>query len=277
MSRQKTAGKNRSLVIGVVCGIGCALCVALYIAGVNEQANAAQAQMLAEYGGDQIEVCVAKRDIAAGETLRDSDIEIKTWIATLLPADAVMARGDAVGKQAGSAILAGEVISSRRFGFEAADIEIPGGFTALSVPAKEVQAVGGALKPGMRCDVYAVGGSSTSRLASDVLILTTSVAGDSASSSAITWVTLAVQPSQVEEMVSAAQNLSLYFVLPSSENSDVDVGAKTSDSENSAVDGIPGFQSAESSDSTPISVSILDGLTAAKSSDISGGAAMDAE
>lgn len=215
--------RNRSMIIGLICGLGCALCVGLYIAGVDEQAKAAQAEMLARYGGEQVEVCVARRDIAAGEMLADSDIETKTWIAALLPADAISVRGDAVGKQVGSTILAGEVISSKRFGFETADIEVPDGMSAISVPAKDVQAVGGALKAGMRCDVYAIGANATSKLASSVLVLTTSSTDDSASSRSTMWVTLAIEPSRVEEMVSAAQNLDLYFVLPSSANSEGDV------------------------------------------------------
>lgn len=191
----------------------------MYIASVDEKVNATQAEMLAKYGGDQVEVCVARRDIAAGEILTDSDIETKTWIAALLPADAVSVRGDAVGKQVGSTILAGEVISSRRFGLESADIDIPDGMSAISVPAKDVQAVGGALKAGMRCDVYAIGANATTKLASSVLVLTTSSTQDSSSTSSTIWVTLAIEPNRVEEMVSAAENLSLYFVIPSSVSS----------------------------------------------------------
>lgn len=223
MPHLRISKRNRSIVIGLICGLGCALCVGLYVVSVDEQADAAQAEMLAKYGGEQVEVCVARRDISAGEVISDSDIETKTWIAALLPADAISVRGDAVGKQVGSTILAGEVISSKRFGFETADIDVPEGMTAISVPAKDVQAVGGALKAGMRCDVYAVGANATSKLASSVLILTTSSTEDSASASSTTWVTLAIEPSRVEEMVSAAQNLSLYFVLPSSVNSEDDM------------------------------------------------------
>lgn len=234
MPRLGASKKNRSMIIGLLCGIACAICVGIYIASVDEQANAAQAEMLAKYGGDQIEVCVAKRDIAAGETIRDSDMETRMWIAALLPADAITARGDAVGKQIGSTILAGEVISSKRFGLESSNIEVPDGFTAISVPAKDVQAVGGVLRSGMRCDVYATGASTTSRLASNALVLMTSATDDSAGSVATTWVTLAIEPSKVEEMVSAAQNLDLYFVLPSSENSDESSEAKPSIEEKSA-------------------------------------------
>lgn len=205
--------RNKSAFIGIACGVLCALCVGAYVTQVDAQAEAAQAEILARYGGDQIEVCVAKRDIAAGQTITDSDIEQKLWIATMLPVDAVTVKSDAIGQQVGSSILAGEVISKIRFGFDSASIDVPAGMVALSVPANPVQTVGGALSPGMSVDVYAVGGSSTSRIASGVGVIET--CANSGNSGSNAWVTLALPPDKVAEMVSAAENLELHFALPS--------------------------------------------------------------
>lgn len=217
MPKLKMSKRSRSAVIGLACGALCALCVGAYVVQVNDQAQAAQADMLARYGGDQVDVCVAKRDILAGETILDGDIETRTWVATLLPANAVTDKKEAVGKQAGSMILAGEVVSTSRFGFDASEIDVPSGLVAVSVPARDVQAVGGALSAGMSTDVYAVGPSSTTMLASGVQVLATSMAGDSSSGSTSAWVTLAVKPDVVEELVAASENLQIYFALPSSE------------------------------------------------------------
>lgn len=208
-----TLERNKPAVIAAACGLLCAACVGMYMADVDGQAHAAQSEMLARYGGDQVEVCVAKRDIAAGQTIADGDIETKMWIATLLPADAVTAKADAVGQQVGSSILAGEVVSQARFGFASSSIEVPDGMVALSVPARAVQAVGGALAPGMSVDVYAVGANATARIASSVPVLET--CADAASASSASWVTLALAPEKVPEMVSAAESTELYFVLPS--------------------------------------------------------------
>lgn len=216
-ARFKMSKRDRSVAVGVVCGVACALCVGLYVAQVNGQVTAARAEMLSKYGGDQIDVCVAKRDIMAGETVLDGDVETKTWIATLLPADAVTDKKDAVGKQVGSTILAGEVVSTARFGFDAAEIDVPSGLVAVSVPTREVQAVGGALAAGMITDVYAVGPTSTTRLASGVQVLATSMSAESSTGSAAAWVTLAVQPRIVQELVAASENLQIYFALPSAE------------------------------------------------------------
>lgn len=214
MANLKISKRTRSVALGLICGLLSALCVGVYITQLDERAHAAQAEMLAKYGGDQIDVCVARRDIAAGTTITDGDLETKTWIATLLPANAVMDKKQAVGKRVGSTILAGEVVSESRFGFESTDIEIPDGMVAVSVPSREVQAVGGAIGAGMTTDVYAVGGSSTTRIAPAVKVLATSMAADGGGGSSA-WVTLAVEPSIVQELVTAAETLEIYFTLPS--------------------------------------------------------------
>ncbi len=205
---------NKTLWAGCACGLLCALCVGAYLLSVDGEKRAAEAEMLSRYGGDQVQACVAKHDIAAGETVTEGDVEERTWIASLLPADAVLRREEAVGKQVGSTILMGEVISTARFGFDSSAIDVPQGAYALSVPAKEVQAVGGALCPGVAADVYAVGPSSTTKLASEALILATSASQDGKGSGADAWVTLAVRPSCVQEMIQAAESQTLYFALP---------------------------------------------------------------
>ena len=80
------------------------------------------------------------------------------------------------------------------------------------------QAVGGAVSAGSSVDVYATGSAATQALARGVSVLATSAGTDdrqaSGSASKVTWVTLAVDPNQVEELVSAAQKTELYLTLP---------------------------------------------------------------
>lgn len=209
--------KNKAAFVGVVCGVLCAACVFAYTQAVRGEADQQRRDALARYGGDQVEVCVAKRDIAAGEVVEASAIETRLWVADLLPAEAVRQASEVVGSKASSVMLAGEVLSKRRFQAEGSQIDVPDGQVALSVPAKDVQAVGGAIGPGSLVDVYATGGSDTQALARGVRVLATSVAdGESTGSSSakVSWVTVAVDADRAEEMVSAAQRTELYFTLP---------------------------------------------------------------
>lgn len=213
--------QKQMTAIAIACGVACAACVTVFMAGVQGQADAARAEALARYGGEQVEVCVATRDIAAGERVDLSAVETKLWVADLLPEDALRSSGDAVGKVATSSILKGEAVSAKRFESSRDSIDVPAGKEAVSVPAKTVQAVGGAIRPGMSIDVYSSGDTATSAIAQDVLVLATSM-GESGSlvSSESGWITLAVAPEKVQEIIAASNKTSLYFVLPGAQESE---------------------------------------------------------
>lgn len=212
--------RSKATAASVVCGIACAACVLAYTQGVRGEAAAERAEALGRYGGEQVEVCVAKRDIAAGQTVEQSSVETRLWVADLLPEGAVRTASDVVGKKASSTVFSGEVLSDRRFRESGSQLDVPEGTTALSVPAKDVQAVGGAVSAGSRVDAYATGGTSTDLLARDVLVLATSAGSESGLSDAkVSWVTIAVSPDSVQEIVAASQKAELYFSLPSGRDS----------------------------------------------------------
>ena len=232
------ANKKKTLWISIVCGVVCAVCVFLYTQSVRLEAEDTRNAAMARYGGEQIEVCVAKRDIAAGEKIDSTCYESKLWLADLLPDDAVRYSNEIIGKQITSSIICGEVISNKRFQEAAVSLEVPAGLSAVSVPAKDVSALGGALTAGMHIDVYATGNTSTNLIAQNILVLATSTSiSEHSSSSSVAWITLAVQPSAVQELVAASQMTNLYFVLPSSESDSEDDSYnsnKTSNSINSS-------------------------------------------
>ena len=116
--------RNKTAAAGAICGVLCALCVLGYTQSVRGEAERARADTLARYGGDQVEVCVAKRDIAAGETVDSGAIETRLWVADLLPPEAVRQTSEVVGSKASSTVLSGEVLSARRFGAASAAIDV---------------------------------------------------------------------------------------------------------------------------------------------------------
>ncbi len=209
--------RRRKTMVGLACGVLCAACVFVYLQSVRSESEAARAEALARYGGEQVEVCVAKRSVSAGEKIDAAAVETKLWVADLLPEEAIRTTADVVGRTATSPILAGEVVSLRRFGDKAAALDIPEGLAALSVSAKTVQAVGGALAPGAHVDMYATGDVSTAAIAKDVLVLATGASGSSPSSGDVSWVTVAVDPEKVQEIIAVSRKAEVYFVLPAEE------------------------------------------------------------
>lgn len=205
--------QGKTVIVALVCGLICAACVVAYTQSVRGEVDEARAEALAQYGGEQVEVCVAKRDLAAGETLDASSVETRLWVADLLPAEAIRSLDDVAGQTVSSTIVEGEVLSARKLGEVGSDLDVPDGLTAVSVPAKSVQVVGGAVSAGSKVDMYATGGTSTDLLAQDVLVLATS-AGTSSKEGDVTWITIAIDPESVQEVVAATQKTELYFTLP---------------------------------------------------------------
>ena len=207
--------RTKSWIIGIACGVLCAVCVFVFLQDAGAQVDAVRAEALERFGGDQVEVCVAKRDIAAGEVVDASSFEKRMWVTALLPDDPLTQDSDVIGKQVTSTVLKGEVLTSRRFEEPSSSIEVPGELTAVSVPARDVQTVGGALRPGMFVDVYATSSAGTTLIAHSVLVLATNASVQSKSGAdSVSWVTLALDPANVQEIVSVAQSSELYFALP---------------------------------------------------------------
>ena len=190
---------NKTKWGALACGLCCALCVALYLASARGEVDAARAEALERYGGDQVEVCVAKRDLAAGEVVDASAVVTKMWVADLLPDTAVTDSSQIIGRRLGSNVIKGEVLCFRRTEVSDSELAVPAGMAAISVPARPVQAVGGSVEPGMEVDVYATGPVSTTKLVGGALVLATSAASESGATAE--WVTLAVEPERVQEVV----------------------------------------------------------------------------
>lgn len=203
--------KRRGMIaISLICGALCAGSVLVYAHGVETDAQAARDEALARYGGEQAEVCVATRDIAPGEVLDASNTEQRQWLVDLLPSGAVSSLSEVEGMPAASSIVSGEVVTQTRLEAASSDMRVPAGTSALSVEVDSAQAVGGALQVDARVDVYATGQSGAQLVVAGARVL-----AQGAQSSSRMWVTLAVPPDRVQELVTAADTSSLYLALPS--------------------------------------------------------------
>ena len=121
--------KKRTIIGGMICGVICAMSVLLYTALVYKNADAARVEAMERYGGEQVEVLVATRDIYPGETLDSTNTSTKLWVSDLLPEGSVVNVRDALGKQLTSLLLAGEAVSTKRF-----ELDEPAGIRMLAAP-----------------------------------------------------------------------------------------------------------------------------------------------
>ena len=100
--------KRGALIAGLISGALCAGCVFAYSVQVRGEADEARIEAMQRYGGEQVDVLVATKDIYPGETVDASNAEVKTWLSDLLPSGCVTSFDDVKGVQAASLIISGE-------------------------------------------------------------------------------------------------------------------------------------------------------------------------
>ena len=188
------------LAISMVCGVAAAMTALAYASSVRAEAERVQREALARYGGDLVPVCVATRDIEPGDTLDETNIAVEEWVASLLPADASTSVGDLAGKVATSRIPRRAVLCPAYLEHPGDGLEVPEGMAAVCVASDPEHAMGGALERGDEVDVYVSRDGVADRLTGARVLDTSALASGGGE---VSWVTLAVDPSAVEELIAA--------------------------------------------------------------------------
>ena len=208
---------KRQIIVALICA-ACAVCAVFgYTASVGSEAQTKRAAALAAYGGEQAEVVVAVNTLSAGKEITDSDIATQSWLVDLLPQASIATSAEqVVGLVAEVEIKEGEPIVLDRIGDSSSRITVPSGLEAVSIASDDVLAVGGAIKAGSFVDVYAeTTTGSIALLGQKILVLETSAAtSEKESDKALTWVTLAITPESVADLISASTSGTIHLVLP---------------------------------------------------------------
>ena len=206
-----------SLVSGAV-----ALALALwYGSSVRAGAERERQEVLAAYGGNLVSVCVASRDVARGETLDETNVRMEEWVAGLLPEGAATSIDELAGKRVTSNVPERAVLCPTYFQVQAGALEVPKGTVAVSVPVDASHAAGGALETGDEVDVYLSGTGIADRLGT-AQVITTSSEQAAGGTSDLSWVTLAVEPERVSELLSATSKGTISLVVPGADVSALD-------------------------------------------------------
>ena len=209
-----TKQRKQALVAGA-CGIIAALCVFAYTATIQSEASMARASAIRSYGGERAEVLVANKTIPIGGTIDESNTSVQEWLVDFLPqGQAAQSYEELQGLVAQTEIRVNEPVLLERVGDGSSRITVPDGLAAASVASADVLAVGGAIRAGSVVDVYVEASSGEiTMLGEHILVLETSTLEDSKEKQ-ISWVTLAVKPSSVSDLIAAASKGTIHFVLP---------------------------------------------------------------
>lgn len=233
--------RRKRLALSALAGFAAAAIALMAIGDVRAEAARVEQEVLARYGGDLTSVCVATRDIDPGEKIDEGNVEVVEWVSSMLPVDAVTSLKDAVGKISTSRIPAGAPLSSVYFERRESALEIPHGKVAVSVASDAEHAVGGVLERGEIVDIYLSRDALADRLTQAEVLNTSALAtggGD------VSWVVLAVDQGAVKELLTAASQGMVWFVIPNVESETRDEG----DTEEGVEGDVVGQDANESED-----------------------------
>lgn len=210
MTRQR-----KQTAIAICCGVLAALCVFAYTATIKSEASMARAAAIQQYGGERVPVLVATKTIPIGGTVDESNATVQEWLVDFLPqGQAAQSHEQLEGLVAQSEIRVNEPILLERVGDGSSRITVPDGLAAASVASDDVLAVGGAIRAGSVVDVYVEAASGEITMIGERILVLETSAPDDAGDKQISWVTLAVTPSSVSELISASARGTIHFVLP---------------------------------------------------------------
>lgn len=205
--------KPRRIAISLLSGVLAAVLCFAYGASVRGEAERAQAETLAKYGGERVKVCVATRDIDAGEQLDETNVTTEEWLASLLPRDAATDLRSIRGDVTTSRIPKHAVVCGVYTKAESRALEVPSGKVAVSVATDAEHAVGGAATTGSYVDVYVQKDDIADRLCG-ARVIDTSENADASREGHVEWVTLAVDPEDVKELLCASGRGTVSLTIP---------------------------------------------------------------
>lgn len=230
--------KRKPLLLALLLAVLAGGCAFLFFQNARQSADAAHQQLLSKYGGEQVAICMARRNLEPGETVRARDVEVKHTLASLVPEGCFTTPDDIIDKTITACVVKGEAFVKRRFVADDTAMRVPLGFVAISVPLRSSSVALDLVKPGARVNVYATGEQSSVLLAQRVLVLASASANQKSESAGAlaSWVVVAVPQSKAQEFVSASKKTQLTVVLPSSdEGTNAPENASTTAPENARV------------------------------------------
>lgn len=200
-SANKTVFRRTMVGMLALIATGClvgACCYALGLLNNNKVSS--------EGEGAYVQVCVLTRSMLRGEIISEDDVSMATWLADLAPVEVVTDVSSVVGQTVNHAMPARSLLTSFDINPHDHELIIPPGCDAVSVESSQVKAVAGALVPGSLVDVYCQRDGRTYLLLEQVTVL--DIASDAM------WITLAITPDRVQEVIAASSMKALYFSKP---------------------------------------------------------------
>lgn len=220
--------RRARIATSAACGVAAALLAMGGVQSARADVQRERSELLERYGGEVASLVIARRELASGSVVSESDVEQRDWLADLAPEGAFTSVGDIVGSRLTSPVAKGAPLTRLSTASGEGDVEVPEGRVAVSVRAGERAGIPLDVASGARVLVYEAADGGVRLVCGDALVL----GGSSTRSSSDASLTLAVYPDEVSGVLTAAAASALRVVLPADdvavEPAAVDGGAPTS-------------------------------------------------
>lgn len=205
--------KTRRLLSIFFALIAVVLCF-VYGKYMQVQEKAVHDQLINQYGGEKIQVLVAKANLSPGDTIKETNTELREWSSEMLPVGALTTLKEVKGKPLTSSVARGAVLSTNYFDSQQSQIKIPDNKVGITLNLDEKLGIDARIQAGSKLCAYSVEEQTTRLIAEDITVLNTSQQNSK------TYVHLALAPTEVESVLHAQTQGSLRFVQPGAHTQD---------------------------------------------------------
>ena len=211
--------KRLRIVIACACAVVAMLACLLYTKHVGEEAERERTQTLKRYGGEVASLVVANRSIEAGETIAASDVEMRDWISSLAPEEALLSLDDAIGHEVSVPIAANAPLCALNFRDLSQIKDIPAGHVAVSVPITEKLGLSPGVAAGSRVAAYKASQESAEPIGGIAIVLAAPSANGSLTGRGA--ITIAVDSEDVSAVLASSAAGDLRLVVPADDVMDL--------------------------------------------------------
>lgn len=144
--------RKRSGTLIMLAGVALAVIAGMLVLGMTQRTRAERIAQV-----DQVLVVMAAEDIPDGSAVAADDLAMQAFPADFVPAGAIVAPEDAVGKftvtriTTGQIVLANQLSPTKRVGD--LSLSVPSGKVAVALPMSDLMSTNGAIKAGDHVDI----------------------------------------------------------------------------------------------------------------------------
>ncbi len=201
--------KRQRIVWSLVCALICGICFYMQSLHIRSEYEQARADLIARFGQDVVDVVVAKVALEPGDVIDSKNCETVSWVAPLLPKEAIVRFSDVEGSVVQNPTPEGSPLTALTFRKRTDAVEIPQGYVALSLPGTDKLGLPSGLQPGLQLAAYDVKDGKAKLITSNMRVISCSDKQKSC--------TVALLPNEVPRILEVMDRGSLRVVMPASD------------------------------------------------------------